>query len=249
MSKTKFKNSIEFEVWGDEALFSEVLTRTGGEKFSMDYPTYEALKGIVHSIYYKPTIMWVIDEVRIMNPVKRIRKGILTKKHDGSTGRSYYAYLRNVRYQVKAHFEWNDNRPELACDRNENKHHNIAKKALEHGGRRDIFLGARECQAYVKPCKFGEGESVFDNVGEINLGHTYHGITYADEAINEDDKGYMTVRFWDAKMVNGVIKFCRPEQCTVKRHIHKMSIKPFGKENGNFSGLREFKEEEVNGLE
>ncbi len=28
---------------------------------------------------------------------------------------------------------------------------------IEKGGRQDIFLGTRECQGYVKPCKFGEG--------------------------------------------------------------------------------------------
>lgn len=249
MSRPKHENSIEFEVWGDEALFTDILTKTGGEKFSLDYPTYEALKGIVHSIYYKPTIVWVIDAVRIMNPIRRARKGIRTLAMNGKVDRAYYTYLKDVRYQVKAHFEWNDNRPELADDRNENKHHNIAKRALNHGGRRDLFLGTRECQAYVRPCKFGEGVSVFDGTGEINIGHTYHGITYADEAVLKEDEGYMTVRFWNAKMTDGVINFCRPEECPSKRHIHKMEIKPFGKKYNNFVGLEEFKGEEINELE
>ena len=60
--------------------------------------------------------------------------------------------------RLGAHFEWNDNRPELKQDRNENKHHNIAKRMIIRGGRRDVFLGTRECQGYVSPCEFGEGE-------------------------------------------------------------------------------------------
>lgn len=63
-------------------------------------------------------------------------------------------------------FEWNDQREELAGDRDENKHHNIAMRSVRQGGRRDIFLGARECQAYVKPCEFGGGEGFYDSYGE-----------------------------------------------------------------------------------
>ena len=50
MSQTIHRNTIEFEVCGDYALFSDVLTRPSGEKCTYDIPTYEAIKGIVHSI-------------------------------------------------------------------------------------------------------------------------------------------------------------------------------------------------------
>ena len=52
MSQTIHRNTIEFEVCGDYALFSDVLTRPSGEKCTYDIPTYEAIKGIVHSIYF-----------------------------------------------------------------------------------------------------------------------------------------------------------------------------------------------------
>ena len=86
-----------------------------------------------------------------------------------------------MRYQVLAHFEWNDQREELAGDRDENKHHNIAMRSVRQGGRRDIFLGARECQAYVKPCEFGGGEGFYDSYGEWNMGYMFHGFSYPDE--------------------------------------------------------------------
>jgi CRISPR-associated protein Cas5d len=50
----------------------------------------------------------------------------------------------------------------------------------------------------------------------------------------------LTVRLWQPEMNNGVIDFIRPEECTPKRHIRKMPIKPFGKELDNFIGLDEF---------
>lgn len=238
----KYRNTVEFEINADLAMFSDVITRVGGEKYSYDVPTYEAIKGILQSVYFKPSFMWYIDAVRVMNPIKHIRKGIRPIKYGGGNDLAYYTYLCNVRYQVRAHFEWNPNRPELECDRLENKHHNIAERMIERGGRRDTFAGTRECACEVTPCVFGEGHGAFDDTGEINLGFLYNGITYADEAINENDKDMLTVRFSDVVMNNGIIEFMRPEDFSEKqkRHIRPMKIKKFGKELNNFNGIDEF---------
>ncbi|MCQ6519872.1 type I-C CRISPR-associated protein Cas5, partial [Bacillus cereus] len=62
------------------------------------------------------------------------------------------------------------------------KHHNILKRSLKAGGRRDIFLGTRQCQGYVEPCVFGEGEGIYDNYGgDIHLGTKVHGLNYPEE--------------------------------------------------------------------
>ncbi len=235
----KHRNTVEFEVTGESALFSDPVTRVGGEKFSYQIPTYEALKGILHSIYWKPTFIWIIDSVRIMNPIQTETKGIRPIRYYNNTNDlSYYTYLKNCRYQVRAHFIWNENRSELECDRNENKHHNIARRMIERGGRRDIFLGTRECQGYVKPCVFGEGESFYQAIPELDFGMMYHGITYADEAYSEETKGRMCVRLWDAVMRNGVIDFLPPWDC-IHRVVREMNVKKFGEGEGNFSILDE----------
>ncbi len=235
-------NIVEFEVYGDYALFSDPIMRVGGEKCTYQVPTYEALKGILSSVYWKPTIVWIIDKVRVMNPVQTEVKGIRPIKYTGGNDLSFYTYLKNCRYQVMAHFEWNENRPELAGDRNENKHHNIAKRMIEKGGRRDIFLGTRECQGYVVPCKFGEGEGHYDNIQELAFGLMYHGITYADEAFSEETKNCMTARFWYPKMQNGVINFLRPEKCPLYKKLRPMEMKIFSETDNNFIGLKEFGE-------
>ena len=118
---------------------------------------------------------------------------------------------------------------------------------VQRGGRRDIFLGTRECQAFVEPCVFGEGDSYYDTMtGELGYGFMYHGITYAEEAVLEEDRDQMTVRFWRPVMKKGgIIEFTRPENCTEKRHIRPMKGKVFGKEEKNFIGLAEFTDEEM----
>lgn len=250
MSNTAFipaESSVEFQVSGDRALFSEIVTRVGGEKFTTPIPSYEAIKGVLQSVYWKPTFMWIIDEVRVMNKIQTERKGIKNYVYNSKDPMkrydlSYCTYLRDVVYQVRAHFEWNPNRPELKDDRIAKKHLAIANRMIRSGGRRDVFLGTRECQAYVEPCVFGEETGYYDNVEEIPYGLTYHGITYADEALLAEDKGFMTVRFWQAKMSHGIIRYVRPEDCVTKRHIKKMPMKVFSVEKENFTSEQEVTE-------
>lgn len=239
-------NIIEYSVYGKYALFTDPLSKTGGEKCSYQIPTYQALKGITESIYWKPTITWIIDECRIMKPIQTESKGIRPIKYNGGNDLSYYTYLRDVEYRVKAHFEWNENRADLAHDRNENKHHEIAKRMVERGGRRDIFLGARECQGYVEPCCFDEDAGPYDET-RLSFGIMVHGITYPDEAFREEEKGKMTVRLWNVQMIDGVIHFPRPEDCEIRRILRDAGQKQFIFEK-NFSGLKEFEGGDLVGM-
>lgn len=232
-------NIVTFEVTGDYGLFSDPIMRVGGEKCSYQVPTYEALKGILQSVYFKPTLIWYIDKVRVMNPIQMEVKGIRPIKYTGGNDLAYYTYLKQCRYQVQAHFEWNENRPELAEDRNENKHHEMAKRMIRKGGRRDVFLGTRECQGYVEPCVFGEGAGAFDAMPEMAFGLMYHGITYADECYDAATKDFMTINFWRPVMQYGVIVFPRPEDCPIHKAARPMSMRVFGKDAQNFTVLED----------
>jgi len=221
----KKRNSVEFKVTGRYALFSDPITRVGGEKFSYQVPTYQALKGILESIYWKPTFTWYVDAARIIKKIQTESKGVKPVKMNGGNDLSYYTYLRDVEYQVLAHFDWNQHRMDLKDDRNENKHHNIAKRSVEKGGRRDIFLGTRECQGYVEPCIFGDGEGFYDSYGEIDFGVQFHGYDYPDETGRDE----LSVRLWRAKMLNGIIEFPSPKECEpgLMRFIRNMTAKEF----------------------
>ena len=174
-----------------------------------------------------------------MNLIQTETKGVRPiKYYKDENDLSYYTYLKDCRYQVRAHFIWNENRPELEKDRNENKHHNIARRMIERGGRRDIFLGTRECQGYVSPCKFGEGRGFYDSLPELSFGMMYHGITYADEAYSQETRGKMTIRLWQAVMKGGIIEFLPPWEC-IHRTVREMDMKKFDEASGNFSVISE----------
>lgn len=230
----KKRNSVEFKITGRYAMFADPVTRVGGEKFSYQIPTYQALKGILESVYWKPTFIWYIDAVRVMKKIQTESKGIKTiKMNDGKNDLSYYTYLRDVEYHVLAHFEWNEHRKELFDDRNEHKHHNIARRSIEKGGRRDVFLGTRECQGYVEPCIFGkDDEGFYDEYGELDFGVMFHGYDYPDET----GKDELVVRLWRPKMMDGIIEFPMPKDCdpAMRRFIRKMKAKEFEADR-NFS--------------
>lgn len=223
------RNSIEFRLWGRYALFTDPLTRIGGEKCSYHIPTYEALKGVVKSIYWKPTLVWVIDEVRVMKRIRTQTKGTKPQEFSGGNSLAIYTFLSDVEYQVRAHFEWNIHRPELAADRIEGKHYDITRRMLERGGRQDIFLGTRDCQGYVSPCEFGSGAGELDADGELGFGLMFHSFDYPDETgVDADGKHKLFTRSWQPTMVNGVIRFDRPEDCKVRKFVREMSPKSFG---------------------
>lgn len=222
----KYSNLVDFKVWGRYALFTDPLTKIGGEKYSYQIPTYEALKGILSSVYWKPTIIWIIDKVRVMKPIKTQTRSAKPVKYGGKGHDiAIYTYLADVEYQVQAHFVWNLKRDDLAKDRNEHKHYQVAKRMIELGGRRDVFLGTRECQGYVEPCRFGEGKGCYDDYdGEIAYGLMFHGFDYPDEA--RDDEFFS--RFWRPVMKDGVVTFPPPDDDKVifRKFVRKMEANP-----------------------
>jgi CRISPR-associated protein Cas5d len=91
---------------------------------------------------------------------------------------------------------------------------------VEKGGRRDIFLGSRECQGYVEPCRFGNDPGNYDGADELSYGLMFHSFEYPSESGIEK----LCTRFWQAKIAKGVITFPRPEDCPYKREIGPMKM-------------------------
>lgn len=216
------KNRVSLTLVGKYALFTDPLTKLGGEKYSYPVPTYQALKGILESVYWKPTIVWYIDRVRIINQISTESKGMRPVNYSGGNDLSIYTYLKDVEYQVEAHFEWNECRDDLIADRNENKHYFSAQRMIKKGGRRDIFLGTRECQGYVEPCNFNTGVGYYDDETINNFGIMFHGFDYPDET----GSNQLLARFWYANMCNGIITFPKPEACTIRKFIKRMDASP-----------------------
>ena len=230
-------NVVEFKVFGRFALFTDPVTKVGGEKCSYQVPTYEALKGIAKSVYWRPTFTWIIDRVRVMKPIRTQSKsmkpvnysGVYPSLKDPSKKKqepyhelSIYTYLADVEYQVQAHFEWNPFREDMAKDRIDGKHFECANRMIRKGGRQDVFLGTRECQGYVEPCGFGEGVGSYDKTGELAFSLMFHGFDYPDET----GRNELRSRFWHTVMKRGLITFPRPEECTILKFVREMIPNP-----------------------
>lgn len=194
---------FSFRVWGKQALFTDPITKIGGEKFSYQIPTYEAIKGILRSIYWKPTLVWHIDRIRIMKPIQMQSKSTKPLNWEGGNTLAIYTFLQDVEYQVEAHFSWNEHETELAGDRIKEKHEAIAQRMLDRGGRFDVFLGTRDCQAYVEPCVFGAGEGYYDDTEILAFGLMFHSFAYPTETGQQE----LWSRFWAAKMEKGIVHF------------------------------------------
>ena len=214
-------NSVSLLVYGKQAMFCDPVTKTSGERMSYQVPTYDAIRGILSSCYWKPTFDWVVDKVRVMNPIKRETQGMrLVRWNDGSADRAYNTYLADVAYQVLAHIEWTGNMPN---DENLNKHIASALRHIERGGKYDIFLGSRECQGYVEPCNFGEGKGAYDKSGTISFGVMLHGLSYPEQ----NHKNMLASRLWNCEMTDGIITYPHPNNCPITRHIKQMAPKMF----------------------
>lgn len=221
-----------YKVYGDYAMFTDPVTKAGGEKYTYQVPTCQALKGITEQIYWKPTLHYFIDAVKVVKKIQTETKGIRTPLKNGSNDLNYYTYLRDVEYLVKFHFEWNTNRTELEMDRNPTKHEQILLRSISRGGRRDIFLGTRECVGYIERIRADEFESsstAYD--GErISFGIMFHSFAYPDEAIMSEQNNLIS-HFTDIIMANGRIDFIRPEECQIHHKLRNYSIKSYTNED------------------
>lgn len=194
------RNFIEFQASGELALFTDPIIGSGGGRCSLPVPTYEALKGLCCSVYRDISFEWVIDAVRIMNPVRTEAFAVMNGQK-GSVALD--CFLKNVRYQVRAGFVPRVSGGEF----NVGKILGITRRSLKRGGRRETYLGTRVCGCTVEECRFGDGSGWYDSITE-DMGMMYHGLSYGDD-------GSITARMFRCLMERGVIRFPTPEQCKV----------------------------------
>lgn len=101
------------EITGEYACFSRPELKV--ERVSYDVITPSAARGILEAVFWRPAIRYVIDEIRICNPIKfdNIRRNEVSSK--ASKGKEHIftsedraqraaMVLKNVRYVVTAHF-------------------------------------------------------------------------------------------------------------------------------------------------
>ena len=216
-------NKVEYILEAPYALFSNPTLSVGGEKCSYQVPTYESIKRITENIYWKPTIEWVIDSVTVLNQIDYETKAVTTVKEMDMTKHrdlSYYTFLKNVKYLVKAHFEWNENFDKFKKDRNVAKHKEIFIRSLSKGGRFKISAGISECPAFVYPVD-KEYHSFYENTTKYPVGYMYIAKGYPNE--NKDGEEKFFIYLSNIVMEKGVITYPSLEKCD-RREIKKMKF-------------------------
>lgn len=101
------------------------------------------------------------------------------------------------------------------------------KRALELGGRKDVFLGTRECFATID--KISEGRyiltpSYYKNE-TIKLGIMFQSFDYPTSK-NEKLKAYYTA----TEMVNGIIRFKPNKECDIVNTLDNYLFYPTPKD-------------------
>lgn len=203
-----FKIMIE----GDYACFTRPEMKV--ERVSYDVPTPSAIEGILKSIYWKPSISYVIDRIIVFNPidfinirrnevadklpVSRVKKQMKDTTEDISIytteNRSQRAtlLLKNVKYGIEFHFELTGIRNEEEGD-NPAKHYSIIKRRIEKGQFfRTPTLGMSEFPVkridLVEDFDLNLVSSTIKSQGEVDLGYMLYRLVFEDggRPINQD---------------------------------------------------------------
>lgn len=189
--------SVKIEVWGDYACFSRPEMKV--ERVSYDVMTPSAARGILEAIYWHPGLVWRIDRIRVLAPIRftNIRRNEVKDKISASNvrtvmnrgkGELYLAtpqsiqqraamILRDVHYVIEAHFDMTDR---AAPTDNAGKFKDIVKRRAQKGQfYHQPYFGTREFPANFKLCE-SIPECPAELLGERDLGWMLLDLDYSD---------------------------------------------------------------------
>ena len=214
-------------VEGDYACFTRSEFKV--ERVSYDVPTPGALEGLLKSIYWKPAIRYVIDEIVVFNPIDfaNIRRNEVKSRMNGKGGepeistsecRSQRAamVLKNVKYGIAFHFELTGLKDEEETD-GEKKHYNIIKRRIEKGQWfRQPCFGCSEFPVkrieLVEDFDYNLISSELLDSGDVDLGFMCYRVNFNDGGVplnsdweNPKFSDRATTLYYHPHMINGVI--------------------------------------------
>ena len=59
---------VKLHIWGDHACFTRAEMKV--ERVSYDVMTPSAARGILEAIHWKPAILWVVDAIHVLHPIR-----------------------------------------------------------------------------------------------------------------------------------------------------------------------------------
>ena len=214
---------VRLRIWGERACFTRLEMKV--ERFSYDVITPSAARGVIEAVYWKPQIVWRVDRIHVLNPIRftsvrrnevasavnttaarsamKAGKGALGLFCDDDRQQRATTHLRDVDYVIEAHFELRDRSDSPA------KHFDIVRRRAEKGQAfHQPYLGCREF-----PASFAWVGSHADIPtpaealrGDRDLGFMLHDVDY------DRDRA---ARFFRARMVDGVVDVPRWDSAEV----------------------------------
>ncbi len=157
---------VRLRVWGERACFTRPEMKV--ERVSYDVMTPSAARGVLEAIYWKPAIVWVVDRIHVLKPIRfqSFRRNEVGAKASANNAKSAMnrgdvdslglvaqdnrqqratMLLTDVAYLIEAHFEMT---PKAGTDDDPAKHAAMFQRRAEKG---QCFhrpcLGAREFPA------------------------------------------------------------------------------------------------------
>lgn len=207
---------VKLHVWGDHACFTRPEMKV--ERVSYDVMTPSAARGILEAIHWKPAILWVVDAIHVLKPIRftSIRrnevgakipagsvKSAMNRENTGGLGLAVddnrqqraATVLVGPAYVIEAHFELTD---KAGAQDNAAKHLEMFKRRAGSGQCfHRPYLGTREFAAHfalvegdLPPCELPDDQRGRD------LGWMLHDIDHANDH---------TPYFFRAALVDGVM--------------------------------------------
>ena len=218
-------NTVRLYIWGDYACFTRPEMKV--ERVSYDVITPSAGRGILTAIHWKPAMLWIIDKIHVLKPIRfeSVRRNELGGKISVSSvsgamkrksvqdlytiiedDRQQRAatILKDVAYIIEAHIQLNhasiaqSERPE---EENIAKHLEMFKRRARNGQCfQQPCMGVREFTANFALIEDDEPLPTCElpeNERNRDLGWMLHDIDFAHGN---------TPHFFRAEMINGIIE-------------------------------------------
>jgi CRISPR-associated protein Cas5d len=171
---------------GERALFTR--PEFGRDIISYDLITPHAARGVFDAIYWRPGMTWVIDTIRILQPIRR------ECIEDG--GRRMLM-LRDVCYHIEAHFELAAHEPVEAAAR----HTAMFKRAMRAAP--NPYLGRANCRGTATLVDGAAALQASEAAqGTVDHGWLFYGVDFA---------GDRRPRFFRASAVGGLVRVPAPD--------------------------------------
>ena len=212
---------VRLHVWGERACFTRPEMKV--ERVSYDVMTPSAARGMLEAIYWKPAIVWTIDRIHVLKPIRfqSFRRNEVGAVASGQVAKSAMKrgdvnglglvvednrqqratmLLTNVAYVIEAHFELTER---AGTDDQPAKHAAMFQRRAEKG---QCFhrpcLGAREFSADFALLPEGEPlppDELSKDQRDRDLGWMLHDILFRPDGTAKQS------RFFRARLTDGVL--------------------------------------------